>query len=254
MLRATGVCNGIENYSRHLDGRSPGEPPFTLLHYFPEDWVVFVDESHVSVPQVGGMYKGDRSRKETLVEHGLPAAERARQPAAAVRGVGEARGADRVRVGDALEARALAERRRRRGADRAADGAARPGDRGAARADAGRRPAGGAAEGEGEGLPRARDDADEAVAEELTNYYAELGVRVRYLHSEIDAIERVGDPARPASRRVRRAGRDQPLREGLDLPRSRSSRSSTRTRRGFLRSTTSLIQTCGRAARNVEGA
>jgi excinuclease ABC subunit B len=76
MLRATGVCNGIENYSRWMDGRKPGEPPFTLLHYFPSDWIVFVDESHVSVPQVGGMYRGDRARKETLVEHGfrLPSA------------------------------------------------------------------------------------------------------------------------------------------------------------------------------------
>ena len=76
MLRETGMCNGIENYSRYMDGRNEGEAPFTLLNYFPEDYVVFVDESHVSVPQVGGMFKGDRSRKETLVEHGfrLPSA------------------------------------------------------------------------------------------------------------------------------------------------------------------------------------
>ena len=253
MLRATGVCNGIENYSRHLDGRKPGEPPFTLLHYFPEDWVVFVDESHVAVPQVGGMYRGDRSRKETLVEHGfrLPSAldnrplrmeeweglvsqivyvsatpapfemERSEGHVAEqiVRPTGlldpeiEVRPA-RTQVDDLLaEVRAVAKK----------------------------------------GFRTLVTTLTKRSAEELTNYYAELGVRVKYLHSEIDAIERV------AILRDLRLGEFDVLvginllREGLDLPEVALVAILDADKEGFLRSTTSLIQTCGRAARNVEG-
>ena len=253
MLRATGVCNGIENYSRHLDGRKAGEPPFTLLHYFPEDWVVFVDESHVAVPQVGGMYRGDRSRKETLVEHGfrLPSAldnrplrieeweglvsqivyvsatpskhelERSQGHVAEqiVRPTGlldpriEVKPA-RTQVDDLLaEVRAVTKR----------------------------------------GYRTLVTTLTKRSAEELTNYYAELGVRVRYLHSEIDAIERV------AILRDLRLGEFDVLvginllREGLDLPEVALVAVLDADKEGFLRSTTSLIQTCGRAARNVEG-
>jgi len=253
MLRATGVCNGIENYSRHLDGRKPGEPPFTLLHYFPEDWVVFVDESHVSVPQVGGMYKGDRSRKLTLVEHGfrLPSALDNRPlrieeweglvsqvvyvsatPAALelqqsnghvaeqiVRPTGlldpsiEVKPA-RTQVDDLLaEVRAVTKK----------------------------------------GYRTLVTTLTKRSAEELTNYYSELGVRVRYLHSEIDAIERV------AILRDLRLGEFDVLvginllREGLDLPEVALVAILDADKEGFLRSTTSLIQTCGRAARNAEG-
>jgi excinuclease ABC subunit B len=253
MLRATGVCNGIENYSRHLDGRKAGEPPFTLLNYFPEDWVVFVDESHVSVPQVGGMYRGDRSRKETLVEHGfrLPSAldnrplrfeeweglvsqvvyvsatpsafERDRSHGAiaeqVVRPTGlldpriEVRPA-RTQVDDLLhEVRSVAKN----------------------------------------GFRTLVTTLTKRSAEELTNYYAELGVRVRYLHSEIDALERV------AILRDLRLGEFDVLvginllREGLDLPEVALVGILDADKEGFLRSTTSLIQTCGRAARNVEG-
>jgi len=253
MLRATGVCNGIENYSRHLDGRKPGEPPFTLLHYFPEDWVVFVDESHVAVPQVGGMYRGDRSRKETLVEHGfrLPSALDNRPL--------------RIEEWEGLVSQivyvsatpAAFEMERSKG--HVAEQIVRPT---------------GLLDPEIEVKP-ARTQVDDLLAEvravakkgfrtlvttltkrsaeELTNYYAEIGVRVRYLHSEIDAIERV------AILRDLRLGEFDVLvginllREGLDLPEVALVAILDADKEGFLRSTTSLIQTCGRAARNVEG-
>jgi excinuclease ABC subunit B len=253
MLRATGVCNGIENYSRHLDGRAPGESPFTLLHYFPEDWIVFVDESHVAVPQLGGMYRGDRSRKETLVEHGfrLPSALDNRPL--------------RMEEWDELVSQAVyvsatpseLELSRSRGA--VAEQIVRPT---------------GLLDPAVEVRP-ARTQVDDLLAElrkvvargfralvttltkrsaeELTNYYAELGVKVRYLHSEIDAIERSA-----ILRDLRLGAFDvlvgiNLLREGLDLPEVALVAILDADKEGFLRSTTSLIQTCGRAARNVEG-
>jgi excinuclease ABC subunit B len=253
MLRTMGVCNGIENYSRYMDGRSAGEAPFTLLNYFPEDWLVFIDESHVSVPQVGGMYKGDRSRKETLVEHGfrLPSALdnrplRFEEWDALVR---------QVVFVSATPSRFELERSRGHIAEQIV------------------RPTGlldPAIE-----VKPARTQVDDLLAEirkvvakgwrvlvttltkrsaeELTTYYSELGVRVRYLHSEIDAIERT------AILRDLRLGEFDVLvginllREGLDLPEVALVAILDADKEGFLRSTTSLIQTCGRAARNVEG-
>lgn len=106
MMRQIGTCSGIENYSRHIDGRGPGTPPNCLLDYFPEDFVLVVDESHVSVPQIGGMYEGDMSRERTLVRLWLPAAIRHGQQAAALRGVHRAHRADGVSVGDARAVRA----------------------------------------------------------------------------------------------------------------------------------------------------
>jgi len=253
LLRTTGMCNGIENYSRYMDGRAPGEPPFTLLNYFPEDWLVFVDESHVSVPQVGAMFKGDRSRKETLVEHGF-------------------------RLPSALDNRPLRFEEWERLARQAVYVSATPSSyelehSGSAIAEQIVRPT---------GLldpvveqRSARTQVDDLLAEirktvkagfrvlvttltkrsseELTTYYAELGVRVRYLHSEIDAIERT------AILRDLRLGEFDVLvginllREGLDLPEVALVGILDADKEGFLRSATSLIQTCGRAARNVEG-
>jgi len=253
MLKATGVCNGIENYSRWMDGRKPGESPFTLLHYFPSDWIVFVDESHVSVPQVGGMFRGDRARKETLVEHGfrLPSALDNRPLRFEE---WEALTRQCVYVSATPSAYELSH-----SSGRIAQQVVRPT---------------GLLDPEIE-VRSARTQVDDLLheirrvvaagwrvlvttltkrmSEELTTYYAELGVRVRYLHSEIDAIERA------AILRDLRLGEFDVLiginllREGLDLPEVALVGILDADKEGFLRSTTSLIQTCGRAARNVEG-
>jgi len=253
MLREVGVCNGIENYSRHIDGRRPGEPPFTLLNYFPEDWLIFVDESHVSVPQLGGMYRGDRSRKQTLVEHGF-------------------------RLPSALDNRPLRFEEWEGLVNQVVFVSATPGDfelkgSGDAVAEQIVRPTG-LLDPAVEVRP-ARTQVDDLLAEirttvaagwrvlvttltkrsaeELTTYYAELGVRVRYLHSEVDTIERAA-----ILRDLRRGEFDalvgiNLLREGLDLPEVALVAVLDADKEGFLRSATSLIQTCGRAARNVEG-
>jgi excinuclease ABC subunit B len=253
LLREAGVCNGIENYSRWMDGRESGEPPFTLLNYFPEDWVVFVDESHVAVPQIGGMFRGDRSRKETLVEHGF-------------------------RLPSALDNRPLRFEEWERLVRQAVFVSATPGPFELAQSQ-GRvaeqivRPTG-LLDPEIDVRPAATQVDDllaeirktvakgwrvlvttltKRSAEELTTYYAELGVRVRYLHSEIDAIERAS-----ILRDLRLGQFDvlvgiNLLREGLDLPEVALVAVLDADKEGFLRSATSLIQTCGRAARNVEG-
>ncbi len=253
LLRATGICPGIENYSRWMDGRAPGEAPFTLLNYFPEDFLVVVDESHVALPQVGGMYKGDRSRKTTLVEFGF-------------------------RLPSALDNRPLRyeewERLVRQAVYVSATPSAYELERSAGRvAEQIVRPTGlldPAIE-----IRPARTQVDDLLheikattragwrtlvttltkrsAEELTHYLTELGIRVRYLHSEIDAIERA-----QILRDLRLGQFDvlvgiNLLREGLDLPEVALVAVLDADKEGFLRSTTSLIQTCGRAARNAEG-
>ena len=253
LLRATGMCNGIENYSRWMDGRQAGEAPFTLLNYFPEDFVVFVDESHVAVPQVGAMFKGDRSRKSTLVEHGF-------------------------RLPSALDNRPLRFVEWEQLVKQSVYVSATPSEYELSRSQ-GRlaeqivRPTGlldPAIE-----IKPARTQVDDLLhevkrttaagwrtlvttltkrsAEELTTYLSELGVRVRYLHSEIDAIERS-----QILRDLRLGEFDvlvgiNLLREGLDLPEVALVAVLDADKEGFLRSATSLIQTCGRAARNVEG-
>ena len=253
MLRTTGICNGIENYSRWMDGRAPGEAPFTLLNYFPEDFMVFVDESHVAVPQVGAMHKGDRSRKTTLVEFGfrLPSALDNRplqfeEWEKLVRQV--------VYVSATPGARELEESK-----GRIAEQIVRP--TGLLDPHIEMRPA--------------RTQVDDLLheirltvkagwrtlvttltkrsSEELTNYLADLGIRVRYLHSEVDTIERS-----QILRDLRLGEFDvlvgiNLLREGLDLPEVALVAVLDADKEGFLRSVTSLIQTCGRAARNVEG-
>jgi excinuclease ABC subunit B len=253
MLKQTGVCSGIENYSRWMDGRAPGESPFTLLHYFPDEWVVFVDESHVTIPQVGGMYHGDRSRKETLVQHGfrLPSALDNR-PLRFEEWEGLAK--QIVHVSATPSAYEL-----KHSGARVAEQIVRP--TGLLDPLLEVRPAKTQVD---DLLHEIRVNTKagwrtlvtvltKRMAEELTNYYAEAGVKVRYLHSEIDAIERTA-----ILRDLRLGAFDvlvgiNLLREGLDLPEVALVGILDADKEGFLRSTTSLVQTCGRAARNAQG-
>jgi excinuclease ABC subunit B len=253
MLEATGVCNGIENYSRYLTGRAPGEPPPTLFEYIPDNAIVFADESHVSVPQIGGMYRGDYRRKFTLAEHGFrlpscmdnrplkfeewdamrpqsifvsatPAAweldqaggvftEQVIRPTGLLDPMVEIRPVE-MQVDDLLdEIRKVAER----------------------------------------GLRTLCTVLTKRMAEDLTEYLHEQGIRVRYMHSDIDTIERI-----EILRDLRLGAFDvligiNLLREGLDIPECGLVAILDADKEGFLRSETSLIQTIGRAARNVEG-
>ncbi len=253
LLRTVGVCNGIENYSRFMDGRQPGQPPFTLLHYFPPEWVLFVDESHVSMPQVGAMFKGDRSRKTTLVEHGfrLPSALDNRPLQ-----FDEFEGLVRQIVHVSATPGPY-EREKSKG--KIVEQLVRP--TGLLDPPIEMRPARTQVDDLLHEVRKVVADGWRVLvttltkrsSEELTTYYSELGVRVRYLHSEIDAIER------SAILRDLRAGEFDVLvginllREGLDLPEVALVAVLDADKEGFLRAATSLIQTCGRAARNVNG-
>ena len=253
LLEEMGYCPGLENYSRHLTGRRPGEPPPTLLNYFPDDFVLFVDESHVTVPQVGGMYRGDRSRKETLVDFGF-------------------------RLPSALDNRPLNFEEFEGAVNQTIYVSATPADyeimkSGHIRVEQLIRPTGltdpeivvrPAATQVDDLLEeiRQRTAVDSRVlvttltkrmAEDLTDYYQDLNVKVRYLHSDIDAIERV-----EIIRDLRKGVFDvlvgiNLLREGLDLPEVSLVAILDADKEGFLRSERSLIQTIGRAARNVDG-
>ncbi len=234
MLKATGLCNGIENYSRFLDGRARGEPPFTLLNYFPDDWLVFLDESHVSLPQVGGMYKGDRSRKETLVEYGFRLPSALDNRPLRYEEWSAARQAGGLRLGDALGAGAGALERRRGRADRAPDRPAR-----SRRSRCARR-----ARRSTTCLHEIRRTVKagwrvlvttltKRSAEELTNYFLELGVQGA-LAALGDRRDRAhGDPARPAPGRLRRAGRDQPPARGPRPARGGAGRDPRRRQGGL---------------------
>jgi excinuclease ABC subunit B len=253
MFQEIGYCKGIENYSRHLTGRQPGEPPPTLIDYLPDNTLIMIDESHVTIPQLGGMYYGDRSRKQTLVEYGfrLPSAldnrpltfeefeERAKQIVYVSATPGEyelTKGRERI-VEQIIRPTGLM--------DPAIE------------------------------LKPARNQVDDLLgeikervekgdrvlittltkrmAEDLTEYYADLGIRVKYLHSDIDTLERV-----EIIRDLRLGKFDcligiNLLREGLDIPEVSLVAILDADREGFLRSERALIQTCGRAARNVAG-
>ena len=252
MLREVGFCSGIENYSRHLDGRRQGEPPYTLLDYFPDDWLCVIDESHVTVPQIHGMYEGDMSRKRTLVEFGfrLPSAmdnrplkfdeftERVNQ----VVFMSATPSPYELRVGRQVVEQIV-----------------RP--TGLVDPEVEVRPTKGQVDDLIEEVRR-RVEASQRVlvttltkkmAEDLTDYLIEMGLRVRYLHSEIDTIQRI-----EILRDLRLGEFDalvgiNLLREGLDLPEVSLVAILDADKEGFLRSETSLIQTIGRAARNVEG-
>ncbi len=253
MMLELGYCNGIENYSRHLTGRSAGSPPPTLLDYFPDDYVLFADESHIGIPQIRGMYRGDRSRKETLVNFGF-------------------------RLSSALDNRPLnfeeftervhqivyvsatpADYELEKGADALVEQIVRPTGlldpqieiRGAMHQ---------VDDLYDEVLQRVRKNErvlvttlTKRMAEDLTEYYSDMGIRVRYLHSDISTLERMD-----IIRELRMGAFDvlvgiNLLREGLDIPEVSLVAILDADKEGFLRSVRSLIQTCGRAARNLEG-
>jgi excinuclease ABC subunit B len=253
MIQELGYCNGIENYSRHLTGRKPGEPPPTLLDYFPNDFLLFMDESHIGVPQLRGMYRGDRSRKQTLVEYGfrLPSALDNRPLRFEE---SEARISQVVYVSATPAEYELTEAK-----DSLVELIVRP-----------------------TGLidppievRSAKNQVDDLLeeilihqnrnervlvttltkrmAEDLTEYYSDLGIRVRYLHSDISTLERID-----IIRDLRMGDFDvlvgiNLLREGLDIPEVSLVAILDADKEGFLRSTRSLIQTCGRASRNARG-
>ena len=252
MLGQIGMCSGIENYSLHIDGRSPGTPPNTLLDYFPEDFLLVIDESHVTVPQIGAMHEGDASRKRTLVDHGF-------------------------RLPSALDNRPLTFAEFEDRVGQTVYLSATPGDYETQRSDGVVeqiiRPTGlvdpkvvvKPTQGQIDDLleeVRARVERQERIlvttltkrmAEDLTTYLAERGVRVEYLHSDVDTLRRV-----ELLRRLRLGEFDvlvgiNLLREGLDLPEVSLVAILDADKEGFLRSATSLIQTIGRAARNVSG-
>jgi excinuclease ABC subunit B len=252
MLREVGFCSGIENYSRHLDGRQPGEPPYTLLDYFPDDWLCVIDESHVTVPQIHGMYEGDMSRKRTLVEFGfrLPSAMDNRPLKF-----------DEFtkRVNQVVFMSATPSPYELRVGKQVVEQIVRP--TGLVDPEVEVRPTKGQVDDLIEEV-RKRVEASQRVlvttltkkmAEDLTDYLIEMGLRVRYLHSEIDTIQRI-----EILRDLRLGEFDvlvgiNLLREGLDLPEVSLVAILDADKEGFLRSETSLIQTIGRAARNVEG-
>jgi excinuclease ABC subunit B len=252
MLREVGSCSGIENYSRHLDGRSAGQTPYTLLNFFPDDFLVVIDESHVAVPQIHGQHAGDKSRKDVLVEHGF-------------------------RLPSALDNRPLRFDEFSERVNQVVFMSATPGDYeievSSRVVEQVVRPTGlidpqivvRPTKGQIDDLVaeiRAREAADQRVlvttltkkmAEDLTEYLLELGIRVRYLHSDIDTIQRV-----EILRDLRLGEFDvlvgiNLLREGLDLPEVSLVAILDADKEGFLRSVTSLVQTIGRAARNVDG-
>jgi excinuclease ABC subunit B len=253
LLEEMGFCPGIENYSRHLTGRKPGEPPPTLLSYFPDQFLLFIDESHVTVPQIGGMYRGDRSRKETLVEYGfrLPSALDNRP----LNFAEFETCLDQIIYVSATPARYELERSR----GTIVEQLIRP--TGLMDPALIVRPARNQVDDLLEEI-RKRSERKERVlvttltkrmAEDLTDYYQDLNVKVRYLHSDIETIERV-----EIIRQLRMGVFDvlvgiNLLREGLDLPEVSLVAILDADKEGFLRSDRSLIQTIGRAARNVHG-
>lgn len=252
MMEQIGFCNGIENYSRHMDGRQPGEAPHCLLDYFPEDFLVVIDESHVTVPQIGAMYEGDASRKRTLVEHGfrLPSAMDNR-PLKWEEFL--------TRVGQKVYLSATPGRYELGITDSVVEQVIRP--TGLVDPQIVVKPSKGQIDDLLEQI-RLRAERDERVlvttltkkmAEELTDFLGEHGVRVRYLHSDVDTLRRV-----ELLTELRQGVYDvlvgiNLLREGLDLPEVSLVAILDADKEGFLRSGTSLIQTIGRAARNVSG-
>jgi excinuclease ABC subunit B len=253
MMREVGYCQGIENYSRYLDNRQPGEPPSTLLDYFPENFLLVIDESHVTIPQIGGMFRGDRARKETLVEHGfrLPAALDNRPL-----------NFDEFlsRMGQTIYVSATPGRfELERCNYQTVQQIIRP--TGLVDPIVEVRPAQHQVDDLLGEIKKTIDNKGRVLittltkkmSEDLTNYYKELGIRIRYLHSDIDSIERV-----EILRDLRIGLYDvlvgiNLLREGLDLPEVQLVGILDADKEGFLRSRTSLIQTVGRAARNAQG-
>ena len=252
MLQELGYCNGIENYSAPIDGRGPGEAPFTLLDYFPEDYLTVIDESHVAVPQLHGQYEGDRSRKLTLIEHGFRLPSAADNRPLTFEEVME-------RVGQVVFLSATPGSYELSVSDRVVEQIVRP--TGLVDPEVVVKPTRGQIDDLQEQI-RERVAAEARVlvttltkkmAEDLTEYLLEMGVRVRYLHSEVDTLARI-----EILRDLRLGHFDvlvgiNLLREGLDLPEVSLVAILDADKEGFLRSETSLVQTIGRAARNVDG-
>ena len=252
MMQELGYCNGIENYSAPIDGRGPGEAPYTLLDYFPPDWLMVIDESHVAVPQLHGQYEGDRSRKETLIEHGF------RLPSAADN---RPLRFDEVmdRLNQVVFLSATPGSYELEVSTQVVEQIVRP--TGLIDPEVIVKPTKGQIDDLQE-LIAERVTRDERIlvttltkkmAEDLTDYLLELGLRVRYLHSEVDTIQRI-----EILRDLRLGEFDvlvgiNLLREGLDLPEVSLVAILDADKEGFLRSETSLIQMIGRAARNVDG-
>lgn len=252
MLAEVGFCHGIENYSRHLDGRKPGEAPFTLLDYFPKDFLLVIDESHVAIPQIHGQYAGDRSRKETLVEHGfrLPSAMDNRP----------LRFEEFYeRINQAVFLSATPSKYEISQSSQVVEQIIRP--TGLIDPKVEIRPTKGQIDDLISEINQRVSQGDrilittltKKMSEDLTDYLLELGLRVRYLHSNIDTLERI-----EILRDLRLGEFDvlvgiNLLREGLDLPEVSLVAILDADKEGFLRSETSLIQTIGRAARNVDG-
>jgi len=252
MMEQIGFCSGIENYSMHMDGRQPGEPPNTLLDYFPEDFVVIIDESHVTVPQIGAMYEGDASRKRTLVEHGfrLPSALDNR-PLKWPEFLN--------RVGQKVYLSATPGKYEMGVADGIVEQIIRP--TGLVDPEIVVKPIKGQVDDVLESI-RLRVERNERVlittltkkmAEDLTDYLRGMGVKVEYLHSDVDTLRRVELLSELRAGRFDVLVGINLLREGLDLPEVSLVAVFDADKQGFLRSATSLIQTIGRAARNVSG-
>jgi len=253
LLDEMGFCPGIENYSRHLTGRNPGDPPPTLLSYFPDDFLLFIDESHVAVPQIGGMYRGDRSRKETLVEFGF------RLPSALDNRPLNFEEFDSMTHQVVYVSATPADYEIKTSGGVTAEQLIRP--TGLIDPEVTVRPARSQVDDLLEQI-RKRVERKERVlvttltkrmAEDLTDYYQDLNVKVRYLHSDIETLERV-----EIIRELRRGTFDvlvgiNLLREGLDIPEVSLVAILDADKEGFLRSERSLIQTIGRAARNING-
>lgn len=252
MLREVGYCPGIENYSRHLTGRAPGEPPYTLLDFFPEDFLVVIDESHVTIPQIRGMYEGDHSRKVSLVEHGF------RLPSAFDNRPLKFEEFER-KVGQVIYVSATPGPYELSKAERIVEQVVRP--TGLVDPEVEVRPTKGQIDDILSEIEKVTARGERVLittltkrmAEDLTDFLRDAGVKVRYLHSEIDTLERM-----EIVRDLRLGMFDvlvgiNLLREGLDLPEVSLVVILDADKEGYLRSTTSLIQTIGRAARNVHG-
>jgi excinuclease ABC subunit B len=252
MMQEIGFCSGIENYSRHLDGRSPGSRPATLIDYFPDDMLLVIDESHITIPQINGMFKGDYSRKSTLVEHGF------RLPSALDNRPLKFDEFEAL-IGQVILVSATPGPWEQEHSTNVIEQIIRP--TGLVDPQVEVRPAEGQVD-DLYGEIRIRAEKDQRVlvttmtkrmAEDLTDYYKNMGLRVRYMHSDIDALERM-----TIIRGLRSGEFDvligiNLLREGLDLPEVTLVAILDADKEGFLRSERSLIQTIGRTARNVEG-
>jgi excinuclease ABC subunit B len=252
MLREVGYCSGIENYSRHIDGRAPGTHPWTMIDFLPSDYLLIIDESHMTVPQIRGMYNGDRSRKETLVEYGF------RLPSAMDNRPLKFDEFEEV-MGSTIYTSATPSTYEMEHADQVVEQIIRP--TGLVDPEVDVRPTKGQVD-DLVGEIKQRVERSERIlvttltkrmSEDLTTYMKELGIKVQYLHSEVDTLERVG-----ILRDLRLGVFDvivgiNLLREGLDLPEVSLVAILDADKEGFLRSDTALIQTIGRAARNVNG-